>query len=137
MASGRREVAIVSFVQAPSVRRERDLNDVEMLMPVVNEAIERAGVPRSRIGFTCSGSSDLLTGQPFSFVAALDAIGAWPPIVESHVEMDAAWALYEAWVRMQHEEIDAALVYGFGRSSLGVLPDVLALQLDPYYLGPL
>jgi acetyl-CoA acetyltransferase len=68
---------------------------------------------------------------------ALDAIGAWPPIEESHVEMDGAWALYEAWVRLQHGDIDSALVYGFGKSSLGDLPDVLTQQLDPYTVAPL
>jgi acetyl-CoA acetyltransferase len=68
---------------------------------------------------------------------ALDAIGAWPPIEESHVEMDGAWALYEAWVRLQHGDIDSALVYGFGKSSLGDLPDVLVQQLDPYCVAPL
>jgi len=31
----------------------------------------------------------------------VDAIGAFPPINESHVEMDGAWALYEAWVKIQ------------------------------------
>ena len=51
--------------------------------------------------------------------------------------MDGAWALYEAWVLLQEGEIDAALVYSFGRSSLGDLNEILALQLDPYYLAPL
>ena len=132
-----RDVAIVSFAQAKSVRRESYRNEVEILMPVVREAVERSGIGRQDIGFTCSGSCDYLAGQPFSFVMALDAIGAWPPIQESHVEMDGAWALYEAWVRLQHGDIDSALVYGFGKSSLGDLPDVLTRQLDPYYVAPL
>jgi acetyl-CoA acetyltransferase len=51
--------------------------------------------------------------------------------------MDGAWALYEAWVLLQEGEVDAALVYSFGRSSLGNLNEILALQLDPYYLAPL
>jgi acetyl-CoA acetyltransferase len=76
-------------------------------------------------------------GRPFSFVMALDAVGAWPPIEESHVEMDGAWALYEAWVRLQHGDVDSALVYSFGRSSLGCLPEVMVMQLDPYYMAPL
>jgi acetyl-CoA acetyltransferase len=112
-------------------------NEVEILTPVVREAIKRSGIAREQIGFTCSGSCDYLQGQPFAFVIALDAIGAWPPIEESHVEMDAAWALYEAWVRLQHGDIDSALVYGFGKPSLGHLPSVLTQQLDPYYLQPL
>ncbi|MFP6626585.1 MAG: thiolase domain-containing protein [Deltaproteobacteria bacterium] len=132
-----RDVAVISFAQSPSVRRETDRNEVEMLMPVVTEAIERSGLERKQIGFTCSGSSDYLCGVSFSFVTALDAIAAWPPIVESHVEMDGAWALYEAWVRIQTGEVDTALAYGFGRSSLGDIAEVLSRQLDPYLVAPL
>ena len=133
----RREVAVVAFAQAPSVRREDRLNEVEMLMPVVREALDACGLTRSDIGFFVSGSSDYLAGASFAFVHALDAVGAWPPIQESHVEMDGAWALYEAWVRLQHGDIDTALVYAFGKSSPGPLRGLLALQLDPYLLAPL
>ncbi|HET8582266.1 MAG TPA: lipid-transfer protein, partial [Jatrophihabitans sp.] len=66
-----------------------------------------------------------------------DAIGPVPPINESHVEADGAWALYEAWVKIQTGEVDTALVYGFGKSSAGDLRRTLALQLDPYVLAPL
>lgn len=132
-----REVAVVSFAQSASVRAEETRNEVEILMPVVHEAIERSGIGRKQIGFTMSGSCDYLAGAPFAFVSGLDAVGAWPPIRESHVEMDGAWAMYEAWVRLQHGDIDSALVYAFGKSSLGDLPDVLVLQLDPYYVAPL
>jgi acetyl-CoA acetyltransferase len=131
-----RDVAVVRYASS-SVPADHDRNDVEILMPVVREALERSGIAQKEIGFTCSGSCDYLNGQPFSFVMALDAIGAWPPIEESHVEMDGAWALYEAWVRLQHGDIDSALVYGFGKSSLGDLPDVLTQQLDPYTVAPL
>ena len=112
-------------------------NEVEILMPVVHEVIEDCGIPKEEIGFTCSGTSDFLAGQPFSFVSALDAVGAWPPIVESHVEMDGAWALYEAWVRLQHGDIDTALVCAAGMSTRGDMREVLTVQLDPYYLMPL
>jgi acetyl-CoA acetyltransferase len=132
-----RDVAIVSFAQRPSVRAERQIDDTEMLMPVINQAIERSGLSKKQIGFTVSGSCDYLIGRPFSFVMALDAVGAWPPIQESHVEMDGAWALYEAWVRLQHGDVDAALIYSFGKSSLGDLKEVMSLQLDPYTMAPL
>src|SRR5688500_16158303 len=131
-----RDVAVVSFASF-TTPRERERNEVEMLMPVVGEAIERSGIDRKAIGFTMSGSCDYLAGVPFAFVSGLDAVGAWPPIRESHVEMDGAWALYEAWVRLQHGDIDSAVVYGFGKSSLGSLRDVLVLQLDPYHVAPL
>lgn len=132
-----REVAIVSFAQTPSVRCETERNEVEMLMPVIAEAIEASGIPRKEIGFTVSGSCDYIAGQPFAFVSGIDAVGPWPPINESHVEMDGAFALYEAWVKLQTGEADSALVYAFGKSSMGDIAEVLTLQLDPYYVAPL
>ena len=127
----------MSFAQYDNVRREDARNEVEMLMPVVAEVFGNIGITKDDVGFICSGSTDYLIGGPFSFVAALDAVGVWPPRAESHVEMDGAWALYEAWVLLQEGEIDAALVYCFGRSSMGDLSEILAVQLDPYYLAPL
>jgi acetyl-CoA acetyltransferase len=132
-----RDVAVLSFAQSPCVRRDQQHNEVEILMPVVQAARESSGLRKDEIDFICSGSSDYLAGQSFAFVMGLDAIGAWPPIAESHVEMDGAWALYEAWVKIQTGTADAALVYGFGKASTGDLPEVLALQLDPYVMTPL
>src|SRR5690348_16920047 len=108
-----------------------------MLVPIFHEVLASTGLARTDIGFWCSGSSDYLAGRAFSFVAAVDAIGAFPPVMESHVEMDGAWALYEAWVKILTGEVDIALAYGFGKSSAGDLRRVLALQLDPYLLAPL
>jgi len=132
-----RDVAVVSFAQSPSRRQVLERNEVEILMPVVREAVERSGIEKREIGFICSGSSDYVAGVPFSFVMVLDAVGAWPPVCESHLEMDAAWALYEAWVKIQVGEQDSALVYGSGKSSMCNISEVLSRQLDPYYIGPL
>ncbi|MFI5317269.1 MAG: thiolase domain-containing protein [Myxococcota bacterium] len=107
------------------------------LLRVGRVAVRASRMPRTEIGFTCSGSSDYLQGQSFAFVGALDAVGAWPPIKESHVEMDGAWALYEAWIKIQTGDVDSALVYSFGKSSPGDIAEVLALQLDPYTVTPL
>ena len=133
--TGLREVAVVSYASVAGGRIEE--TETQMLFPVVAEAIERSGIGRKEIGFTCSGSADYLTGGSFAFVSLLEATGAWPPISESHVEMDGAWALYEAWVRLQHGDVDTALVYASGISSRCDLREVLALQTDPYYLAPL
>lgn len=131
-------VAVVGFSQSPCVRRSQaTTNGVEMLVPLFAEAFEQTGLSKKDIGFWCSGSSDYLAGRAFSFITAVDAIGAFPPINESHVEMDAAWALYEAWVKIRTGEVDTALVYGFGKSSAGQLRRVLSLQLDPYVSAPL
>ena len=133
-----RDVAVVAFAQLPNVRRDSAARR--------GRARPAGGQPRRwnapgssarTSGFTVSGSCDYLLGRPFSFVTALDGVGPWPPISESHVEMDGAWALYEAWVRLQHGDIDTALVYAYGKSSQGELRDVLVQQLDPYYLAPL
>jgi acetyl-CoA acetyltransferase len=132
-----RPVSVASFAQARNVRRDDEHNEVEMLMPVVAEVFGNISITKDDVDFICSGSTDYLIGGPFSFVMALDAVGVWPPRSESHVEMDGAWALYEAWTLLQEGEIDAALVYAFGRSSLGDLNEILALQLDPYYEAPL
>jgi acetyl-CoA acetyltransferase len=131
-----RDVAVISYASS-SVARDSEHNEVEMIVPVVREAIANSGLARNQIGFTCSGSLDYLQGGPFAFVMGLDAVGAWPPIRESHVEMDAAWALYEAWVAIQTGEVDSALVYGFGKSSMGDLHEIMTLQTDPYYIAPL
>ena len=131
-------VAVVGFAQSPCVRHgESTTSGVEMLVPVFGEVLAATGLAKDDIGFWCSGSSDYLAGRAFSFVQAVDAIGAFPPIMESHVEMDGAWALYEAWVKILTGEADIALAYGFGKSSAGQLRRVLALQLDPYLVAPL
>ena len=131
-----RDIAVVSVAQ----HQEKALThttEVELMVPLINQARGAVGLTQDDIGFTCSGSSDFLAGQAFSFVHTLDAVGAVPPISESHVEMDGAWALYEAWVKLQIGAVDTALVYSYGKSSPGSLRDVLSTQLDPYYLGPL
>ncbi|MFF0400631.1 thiolase domain-containing protein [Streptomyces sp. NPDC005248] len=132
-----RDVAIVAFAQTDHRRRTDDLSEVEMLMPVLHQVLDATGLRARDIGFTCSGSSDYLAGRAFSFTMALDGVGAQPPISESHVEMDGAWALYEAWVKLRTGEADTALVYSYGKSSPGEVRDVLTRQLDPYYVGPL
>ena len=131
-----RDVAVVSFA-CSAVAEDPIHNETEMIVPVVREALESGGIPKDELGFVCSGSLDYLQGGPFAFVAGLDAVGAWPPLRESHVEMDAAWALYEAWIAIQTGEVDSALVYGFGKSSPGDLHEIMALQTDPYYVLPL
>ena len=131
-----RDVAVVAFAQ----RQEATISgesEVEFMVPLMNEAKDAVGLTQQEIGFTCSGSSDFLAGQAFSFVMTIDGTGPVPPISESHVEQDGAWALYEAWVKLQCGDVDTALVYSYGKSSPGSLRDVLATQMDPYYVAPL
>jgi len=131
-----RPVAIVAFAHS-ELDGPSDLDEVELIQSVCSSVRQQVGLSQQEIGFTVSGSSDFLSGRPFSFVSALDGVGAFPPIEESHVEMDGAFALYEAWVRLQHGDIDTAMVYAFGQPSLCDLNQVLGLQLDPHWAAPL
>ena len=63
----------------------------------------------------------ILQGAAFAFVEGLSAIQTNPPIKESHVEMDAAWAMYESMLKIQMGDAETALIYGFGKSSPGDL----------------
>ncbi len=135
--SAGRDVAIVGFAQTKHVRSEDTLSEVELIQPVIAEAMNQVGLDHHGFDFYCSGSSDYLAGQAFSFVMTLDAIGAWPPVAESHVEMDGAWALYEAYLKIRSGHADTALVYGYGKSSPGDLPRVLSRMCEPYYTAPL
>ena len=113
-----RDVAVVGFAQRQMQEFDGSPTCVELLVPLFKECYEQTGWTRKDIGFWCSGSSDYLAGRSFSFVQAVDAIGVIPPVNESHVEMDAAWAIYEAWIKIQTGEVDTALVYGV-RQELG------------------
>ncbi|WP_300677740.1 thiolase domain-containing protein [Nocardioides sp.] len=132
-----RDVAIVGFAQRQMQNYDGSPTMAELLVPIFGEVYEQTGWTKKDVGFWCSGSSDYLAGRSFSFVSAIDAIGVLPPINESHVEMDAAWALYEAWLKIQTGDVDTAVVFGFGKSSAGQLRRTLSLQLDPYTMTPL
>ncbi|XVQ08298.1 lipid-transfer protein [Spirillospora sp. CA-255316] len=131
-----RDVAIVAVAQTPVYEAYED-SEASLVMRCVNDLLETAGLDRREIGFTIAGSCDYLAGAPFAFVMNLDGVGAWPPVYESHVEMDGAWAFHEAWLRLQCGDIDTALVIGSGRSSPGRPREVFALQTDPYTMAPL
>jgi acetyl-CoA acetyltransferase len=130
------KIAIVAFAQTPSYRRYND-SEPSLIMGLVNQILEETRIDRHAIGFTIAGSCDYLLGLPFSFIANVDGYGAWPPVYESHVEMDGAWALFEAFVRLQMGDIDLALVVGSGKSSAGVPREIFPLQTDPYVHAPL
>lgn len=132
-----RNVAIVAFAQLPVVERDEHRTATEMISPVVHAALAQCGASRDEIDYQIAGSTDYLEGRPFGFVAALDAMGSWPPRQDNHLEMDGAFCAYYAWVRMQAGECDTALVVAHGKVSEGDPRRVFNLQLDPYYQAPL
>src|SRR5664279_1414184 len=130
------DIAIIGWSISPMVRNT-DKTEAQMLNDVVSGAVKDAGITRAEVDFTCAGSCDYVAGQAFSFVQNIDAVGAWPPKRDSHVEMDGAWALYEAWIRLQIDDIDVALAMGSGRSSTADPATIYPMEMDPYYLAPL
>lgn len=131
------EIAIVGYQQTDCVPDAGAQNEVELIIPIIGRVFDQVGLTNAQdVDFVCSGSCDYLQGAAFAFVLGVDALGAVPPIKESHVEMDAAWALYESILKIRMGHAESALVYGFGKSSPGELPIVLSQQLDPYYLAP-
>jgi len=135
-ASKNTDIAIVAVSQTPSYRRFND-SEPRLIMECVNDLLGQTGLDRHDIDFTIAGSCDYLSGMPFAFVQNIDGVGAWPPVYESHVEMDGAWALFEAWIRLQLGDLDIALVSGSGKSSPGTPRHVFPLQSDPYVMAPL
>lgn len=130
------DIAIVGVAQTKAHERF-DGPEVVMIMECVNQLLGDAGIERADVGFTIAGSCDYLSGMPFAFVSNVDGMGAWPPVYESHVEMDGAWALNEAWLRLQMGDIDVAMVVGSGKSSPCNAREVFHLQADPYVVAPL
>jgi acetyl-CoA acetyltransferase len=130
------EIAIVGWSISPMVRHTGS-TEAQLLNDVISGATEHAGITRADLDFTCAGSCDYVAGQAFSFVQNIDAVGAWPPKRDSHVEMDGAWALYEAWIRLQMGDIDIALAMGSGRSSTASPETIYPMEMDPFYLAPL
>src|ERR1700735_4442079 len=130
------DIAVIGWGISP-MERHTAKTETQMLLEVVTEAVDHAGITRADVDFTCAGSCDYVAGQAFSFVQNTDAIGAWPPKRDSHVEMDGAWALYEAWLRLHEGDIDIAVVTGSGRSSTGNPALIYPMEMDPFYLAPL
>ncbi len=132
-----KDIYILGYAQNQILSDAGAANEVELIMPVVHEVFKQTGLNQDNIDFTCSGSCDYLQGAAFAFVEGLSAIQTNPPIKESHVEMDAAWALFESILKIQMGDAESALIYGFGKSSPGNLDSIVSLQTDPYYLAPL
>ncbi len=130
-----RRVAVVAVAQTEYKRRSPDVTPTQPVYGVCKEVVAKAGIPRHEIDFTAAGSADYLEGRPFSFGQALRYEGAWPPISETHLEMDAGWAAYYAWLRILTGKYDTALITGWNKSSEASLHHVLNITLDPFYLS--
>ena len=117
--SGWTDIAIVGYAQSPQPTPVRAHRGPAPVPRHQRGDRPRPGIERRRHRVHLRRELRLPVGAPFAFVTNLEAAGAWPPISESHVEMDGAWALYEAWVRLQHGDIDIALGVRLGQVVAG------------------
>jgi acetyl-CoA acetyltransferase len=132
-----RNVAVVGFAHLPLVERDEHRTAQELLYLAVREALAGCNASRDDIELQVAGSADYVDGKPFGFVASLDVMGTWPPRQDSHLEMDAAFAAYYAWLRIQAEECETAMVVGYGKNSEGDLDRVSNIRFEPYYQAAL
>jgi acetyl-CoA acetyltransferase len=128
-----RNVAVVGFAYEPFVAREEHRTAQELLYLAVRRCLADAGIERDAMDLQLAGSADYVDGKPFGFVQSLDVTGSWPPRQDSHLEMDAAFAAYYGWLRIQGDECDTVMVVGYGKNSEGDLDRVSNIRLDPYY----
>jgi acetyl-CoA acetyltransferase len=133
VTSALRNVAVVGFAQQPLVAHDAHRTAQELLYATVQRALAKVSAERDAFELQVAGSADYVDGKPFGFVQSLDVTGTWPPRQDSHLEMDAAFAAYYAWLRIQAEECDTAMVVGYGKNSEGDLDRVSNIRLDPYY----
>ena len=89
---GKEDIAVA---QTPSYRAFEETEPL-LLLTLTNEILKATGLERNDVDFTIAGSCDYLSGLPFAFVSNVDGFGAWPPVYESHLEMDGARTRLEA-----------------------------------------
>ena len=126
-----RDVAVVSFVAVGGRARRRAQRDRDARADVARGDRRSRASRRTTSGSCARAASTTCRAARSRSCRGSTRSASWPPIRESHVEMDAAWALYEAWVAIQTGEVDSALVYGFGKSSPGDLHEIMTLQIRP------
>ena len=100
------DVAVGRLAHAPHVRRtEGTTNGVEMLMPCFASLYAELGLTQTDIGFLVLRilRITLPAGRSRSSRQSTRSAPCRPST--SHVEMDAAWALYEAYIKLLTGEV--------------------------------
>ena len=109
-----------------------------MLMPVVAEVFGNIGITKDDVGFICSGSTDYLIGGPFSLRdrARRRRRVAAPGRVPRRDGRGLGPLRGLGAPAGGRDRRRPRLLPSGGRRS-GDLSEILAVQLDPYYLAPL
>ena len=111
--------AIVSFAQSDNVRREDHRNEVEMLLPVVTEVLERIGCTKGDIGFTCSGAATISSADRSASSARSTPSARGRRCASRTSRWTAPGRSTRRGCASSTATSTLALVYGFGKSSSG------------------
>ena len=123
------DIAIVGYAQSPSWRQAEQTEN-QFLYPVISEAIEKAGIDRREIGFTCAGSCDYLSGQTFAFVMNKDKYNQMSDrqkkAIDDNCNTEAAGRVGEPWGKFEDAGVDKVKAEQ-GHEVYKLTPDQMAL----------
>lgn len=126
-----KEIAIIGYAQTPYEADAEASREVQVLR-ATRAALESAGITREQLDTVITANNDYLDGRTISNMRLVEPAGAWQKN-ESKVEMDGAYAVLYAVMRLLSGDHDIAMVVGESQASVyaGYVPGVM--MLDPTF----
>lgn len=126
-----RDIAIIGYAQTPYEADAEASREMQVLQ-ATRAALQSAGLKREQLDTVITANNDYLDGRTISNMRLVEPAGAWQKN-ESKVEMDGAYAVLYAVMRLLSGDHDIALVVGESQASVyaGYIPGVM--MLDPTF----
>ncbi len=126
-----KEVAIIAYAQTPYEADANASREMQVLQ-VAKAALEAAGLKRDELDTVITANNDYLDGRTISNMRLVEPSGAWRKN-ESKVEMDGAYAVLYALMRILSGDHGIAMVVGESQASVyaGYVPGTM--MLDPTF----
>ena len=129
-------VAIIGWAQVGHKERIVDRSPSELVLEVVNKALEHACVEHKDVDFVVQSSDDIVDGRSISNVWTTESSGAFLK-EESKVEEDGAFAAIYALSKILSGFARIAVVVAYGKISESSLQEYSSSICEPFYLRPL
>jgi len=126
-----KEVAIVGYAQT-RYETDSDASREMLVLEVAEGALRSAGINRDDIDTVITANNDYLDGRTISNMRLVEPAGAWLKD-ESKVEMDGAYAVLYALMRILSGDHEVALVIGVGQASVYATYIPGIMTLDPTF----
>lgn len=126
-----KEVAIVGYAQT-RYETDSDASREMLVLEVAEGALRSAGITRDDIDTVITANNDYLDGRTISNMRLVEPAGAWLKD-ESKVEMDGAYAVLYALMRILSGDHEVALVIGVGQASVYATYAPGIMTLDPTF----